>query len=121
MPVATLDDTAPEGYTTVHGYYRFTDIFYEWYACDSQSWLIPPSWLNVSAINARSRALPDCDLQEVRTLKAFIAYDAIVDPDHPLSTGKGGIELYLGTTSSVYACTHSLAYATLLIVSETCF
>ena len=39
MPVATSDDTAPEGYTTVHGYYRFTDIFYEWYACDSQSWL----------------------------------------------------------------------------------
>jgi len=35
MPVATLDDTAPEGYTTVHGYYRFTDIFYEWYVRDS--------------------------------------------------------------------------------------
>src|ERR1700753_2916232 len=30
MPVATLDNTAPDGYTTVHGYYRFTDIFYEW-------------------------------------------------------------------------------------------
>ncbi|KAF9652173.1 hypothetical protein BDM02DRAFT_3089827 [Thelephora ganbajun] len=74
MSVATSDDTAPEGYTTVHGYYRFTDIFYEW-----------------------SRALPDCDLQEVRSLKAFIAYDAIVHPDHPLSTTKGGVELYLGT------------------------
>ena len=32
MPVATSDDTAPEGYTTVYGYYRFTDVFYEWYA-----------------------------------------------------------------------------------------
>ena len=32
MPTATSDDTAPEGYTTVHGYYRFTDIFYEWCA-----------------------------------------------------------------------------------------
>ena len=31
MPVATLDNTTPDGYTTVHGYYRFTDIFYEWY------------------------------------------------------------------------------------------
>ena len=82
---------------------------------------LPLNWLNVSTINVRSRALPDCDLQEVRTLKAFIAYDAIVDPDHPLSTGKGGIELYLGTTSSVFARTHTLAYATLRIVSETCF
>lgn len=61
---------------------------------------LPSSWLNTSAINVRSRALPDCDLQEVRTLKAFIAYDAIVHPDHPLSTDKGGVELYLGTTSS---------------------
>ena len=32
MPVATSDDTTPEGYTTVHGFYRFTDIFYEWCA-----------------------------------------------------------------------------------------
>ena len=30
MPATTLDDTAPPGYTTVHGFYRFTDIFYEW-------------------------------------------------------------------------------------------
>jgi len=42
--------------------------------------------------------LPECDLQEVRSLKAFIAYDSIASPDHPLSVGKGGAELYLGTT-----------------------
>jgi hypothetical protein len=42
--------------------------------------------------------LPECDLQEVRSLKAFIAYDAIVHPDHPLAAGKGGVELYIGTT-----------------------
>ena len=47
----------------------------------------------------RSRTLPECDLQEVRSLKAFIAYDAIVHPDHPLSVEKGGAELYLGTTA----------------------
>lgn len=48
--------------------------------------------------DVRSRALPECDLQEVRNLKAFIAYDAIVHPDHPLSTGgEGGVKLYLGT------------------------
>ena len=37
MPVATSDDTAPEGYTTVHGYYRFTDIFYEWCALQANA------------------------------------------------------------------------------------
>jgi len=57
----------------------------------------PSSQLNVLAM-IRSRALSECDLQEVRSLKAFIAYDAIVHPDHPLSTGKGGVELYLGTS-----------------------
>jgi len=74
MPVATSNDTAPEGYTLVHGYYRFTDVFYEW-----------------------SRALPECNLHEVRTLKAFIAYDAIVDPEHPLAAENGGLKVYLGT------------------------
>jgi len=53
--------------------------------------------------------LPEWDLQEVRNLKAFIAYDAIVDPGHPLSTGKGGAELYLGEASSV--CTPPLSLA----------
>jgi len=105
MPAATSVDTAPEGYTTVHGYYRFTDIFYEWYACDPLT-----SWLTfeqtVWAIY-RSRALPECDLQEVRSLKAFIAYDSIASPEHPLSVGKGGAELYLGATPP-------LSYATLL-------
>jgi len=60
-------------------------------------------WLTSEAterIVYRSRALPECDLQEVRSLKAFIAYDSIASPDHPLSVGKGGAELYLGTTPS---------------------
>lgn len=48
----------------------------------------------------RSRALPDCNLQEVRSLKAFIAYDAIVDPEHPLAIDDGGMKAYLGTTQS---------------------
>ena len=90
MPAANAEDVAPEGYTTVHGYYRFTDIFYEW--CVLLHYRGSPS-----EDGTRSRALPECDLQEVRNLKAFIAYDAIVDPDHPLSTGAdGGVELYLG-------------------------
>ena len=45
--------------------------------------------------------MPECDLQEVRSLKAFIAYDSIASPDHPLSVGKGGAELYLGTNPSL--------------------
>ena len=59
----------------------------------------------------RNRALPECDIQEVRNLKAFIAYDAMTHPDHPLSTGKGGVELYLGTTSHISTLCH---HATLL-------
>jgi hypothetical protein len=31
-------------------------------------------------------------------LKAFIAYDAIVDPEHPLAVDDGGLKAYLGTT-----------------------
>ena len=106
MPVATSDDTAPEGYTTVHGYYRFTDIFYEWYACDPlKSCGLPSRRLNEPFwVVSRSRALPECDLQEVRSLKAFIAYDSIASPDHPLSVGKGGAELYLGATSPHLQC-----------------
>ena len=43
MPVATQDDNTPEGYTTVHGYYRFTDIFYEWCVCDPLKIVAGPS------------------------------------------------------------------------------
>lgn len=59
---------------TVHGYYRFTDIFFEW-----------------------SKVMPS--LECVRSLKAFIAYDCLVNPMHPLSNGKGGIELWNGTVT----------------------
>ncbi|THG99307.1 hypothetical protein EW026_g3009 [Hermanssonia centrifuga] len=55
------------------GYYRFTDIFFEWH-----------------------QALPNP--QTVGPLKATIAYDALVHPDHPLrKAGVDGIELYIGT------------------------
>ena len=42
--------------------------------------------------------MTECDLQEVRHLKAFIAYDAIVDPAHPLAVEDGGLKMYLGAT-----------------------
>ncbi|KAH9899896.1 hypothetical protein C8Q73DRAFT_681374 [Cubamyces lactineus] len=55
------------------GYYRFTDIFFEWH-----------------------QALPN--QADVSPLKALLAYSALVHPDHPLrKEGVNGIELYLGT------------------------
>ena len=46
MSAATSDDTAPEGYTTVHGFYRFTDIFYEWCVRSPRNHGLPSSWPN---------------------------------------------------------------------------
>ncbi|KAI0053569.1 hypothetical protein FA95DRAFT_1674104 [Auriscalpium vulgare] len=57
----------------VHGFYRYTDIWFEWH-----------------------QALPNQD--DGIPLKAILAYDALVDPDHPLRLeGKKGIELSIGT------------------------
>ncbi|RPD67192.1 hypothetical protein L226DRAFT_529578 [Lentinus tigrinus ALCF2SS1-7] len=57
----------------VTGFYRFTDIFFEWH-----------------------QALPNQD--DVSPLKALLAYNALVHPDHPLrKPGVSGIELHLGT------------------------
>jgi len=71
-------------------------------------WLaLEPTELIVWAIS-RARALPECDLQEVRFLKAFIAYDSIASPDHPLSVGKGGAELYLGTATPRFTIRNNL-------------
>ncbi|KZT12480.1 uncharacterized protein LAESUDRAFT_718741 [Laetiporus sulphureus 93-53] len=57
----------------VTGYFRFTDIFFEWH-----------------------QALPN--KEDIGPLKALISYDALVHPDHPLrEQGVDGIEMYLGT------------------------
>ncbi|KAI0832389.1 hypothetical protein BC628DRAFT_1310050 [Trametes gibbosa] len=57
----------------VIGYYRFTDIFFEWH-----------------------QALPN--QADVSPLKALIAYSTLVHPEHPLrKQGVNGIELHLGT------------------------
>ncbi|TCD69654.1 hypothetical protein EIP91_006671 [Steccherinum ochraceum] len=58
---------------TAIGYYRFTDIFFEWH-----------------------QALPNPE--DVSPLKAILAYNALVHPDHPLrKEGVDGIELFVGT------------------------
>ncbi|KAI6034344.1 hypothetical protein BKA83DRAFT_4188596 [Pisolithus microcarpus] len=57
----------------VTGYYRYTDIFFEWH-----------------------QALPNPE--DRSPLKALLAQDAFVHPDHPLhKEGVEGAELYLGT------------------------
>ncbi|KAH9853500.1 hypothetical protein C2E23DRAFT_777126 [Lenzites betulinus] len=59
--------------SAVIGYYRFTDIFFEWH-----------------------QALPN--QADVSPLKALIAYSTLVHPEHPLrKQGVNGIELHLGT------------------------
>ncbi|KAH9951611.1 hypothetical protein B0H21DRAFT_183121 [Amylocystis lapponica] len=61
------------GGPVIIGYYRFTDIFFEWH-----------------------KALPK--LEDISPLKAMLAYDALVHPDHPLHKPQvDGIEMYLGT------------------------
>ncbi|KAI0771598.1 hypothetical protein BD413DRAFT_613103 [Trametes elegans] len=57
----------------ITGYYRFTDIFFEWH-----------------------QVLPN--QEDVSPLKALLAYTSLVHADHPLrKQGVNGIELYLGT------------------------
>ncbi|KAG1892368.1 hypothetical protein F4604DRAFT_1565189 [Suillus subluteus] len=56
----------------ITGYYRYTDIFFEWH-----------------------QALPEADRSPLR---ASLAQDAFVHPDHPLhKEGVDGAELFLGT------------------------
>ncbi|KAI0796695.1 hypothetical protein C8Q75DRAFT_206669 [Abortiporus biennis] len=58
---------------TITGYYRFTDIYFEWH-----------------------QALPN--IEDIGPLKATISYNALVDPGHPLrKEGVDGIELFIGT------------------------
>ncbi|OCH94131.1 hypothetical protein OBBRIDRAFT_770486 [Obba rivulosa] len=62
--------------TLSHGYYRFTDIIFEW-------------------CQALSR------IEDWSPLKALLSYNALVSPDHPLrKEGVDGIELYLGSFAS---------------------
>ncbi|TFK55940.1 hypothetical protein OE88DRAFT_1652472 [Heliocybe sulcata] len=71
VPDESSQPTSPES-ATVTGYYRFTDIWFEWHT-----------------------ALPDETYRD--TLKAVLQYDAVVHRDHPLMEDPSkGIELYMG-------------------------
>ncbi|KAF8076494.1 hypothetical protein FPV67DRAFT_1618269 [Lyophyllum atratum] len=57
----------------ITGYYRYTDIWFEW-----------------------SQALPNPE--DARPLKAILAHDSITHPDHPLHVeGVEGVQMYMGT------------------------
>ncbi|KAF8974470.1 hypothetical protein BDZ97DRAFT_25748 [Flammula alnicola] len=57
----------------VTGYYRYTDIWFEWH-----------------------QALPDPE--DRAPVKAILAHDALVHPDHPLQVeGIKGVQMYMGT------------------------
>ena len=88
LPATGISSTPASGSRTI-GYYRFTDIFFEWYAIRATH----ASELSETLL--RHQALPNQD--DVGPLKALIAYNALVHPDHPLrKPGVNGIELYLG-------------------------
>ncbi|KAF9446955.1 hypothetical protein P691DRAFT_803252 [Macrolepiota fuliginosa MF-IS2] len=66
----------PADSETVTGYYRYTDIWFEWY-----------------------KVIPDAD--DGAALKGILAHDSLVHPDHPLHVeGITGIQLYHGTFES---------------------
>ena len=77
------------GRPVIFGYYRFTDIFFEWWGpLDTQL-------ETKSLIVCRHKTLPNPE--DISPLEASISYDAWVYPDHPLRNGrKDGIELHIG-------------------------
>ncbi|KAH9482738.1 Good for full DBP5 activity protein 2 [Psilocybe cubensis] len=63
----------PTSIPVVTGYYRYTDIWFEWH-----------------------QALPDID--DRAPVKAILSHDALVHPEHPLHVeGINGIQMYIGT------------------------
>ena len=77
------------GRPVIFGYYRFTDIFFEWWG------LLDTQLETKSLIVCRHKTLPNPE--DISPLKASISYDALVHPDHPLRNGrKDGIELHIG-------------------------
>ena len=73
----------------LQGYYRYTDIWFEWYG------LVKCHWSFRSGC-CRHQALPNKD--DGSPLKTVLAHDSLVHPDHPLRNGDPrGIELYMGT------------------------
>jgi hypothetical protein len=78
-------------FKTIHGFYRYTDVWFEWYV---RVWAFMDRTL-LTCRDFRHQVLPN--REDGFAVKAILAHDAIVHPDHPLRiAGKPGIELTIG-------------------------
>jgi hypothetical protein len=84
-------------FKTIHGFYRYTDIWFEW--CS----VVVSAFMDGTVLTCRDRrhqVLPN--REDGFAVKAILAHDAIVHPDHPLRiAGKPGIELTIGELVNV--------------------
>jgi hypothetical protein len=79
----------------IHGFYRYTDIWFEWYGV--RTWAFRCTIINLVWFR-RNKVLPN--KADGYAVKAILAHDALVHPDHPLRiAGKPGIELSIGEVS----------------------
>jgi hypothetical protein len=79
----------------VHGYYRYTDIWFEWYGIVPRRALVADGFILTCRDICRHQALPN--REDGYALKAILAHEPLVHPDHPLRLAdKPGIELSIG-------------------------
>ena len=92
----TATSLAKGGVEGTTGFYRFTDIYFEWYAHR-----VPLGRVSLAEGAQRHQVLPN--QEDVSPLKALLNYNALVHPDHPLrKPGVNGIELQLGLHCAIY-------------------
>jgi hypothetical protein len=84
-------------FKTVHGFYRYTDIWFEWYGW--RLWEFRGRDV-LTCRDCRNQVLPN--KEDGFAVKAILAHDAITHPDHPLRiAGKQGIELFIGELAHI--------------------
>ena len=95
-PTTTMPDLK-----TIHGFYRYTDIWFEWYGWRLWSEFTLERVLTLSGLDCRNQVLPN--KEDGFAVKAILAHDSITHPDHPLRiAGKQGIELFIGEARHIY-------------------
>ena len=87
-------------FKTIHGFYRYTDIWFEWYGLVVFI-MVVIDVLDFIRIDCRHQVLPN--KEDGFAVKAILAHDALTHPDHPLRiAGKQGIELFIGEPRATY-------------------
>ncbi|KAF8989628.1 hypothetical protein BDZ89DRAFT_974678 [Hymenopellis radicata] len=74
------------------GYYRWTDIWFNWREQPFFLWYTLPSNLEVD----RSEAVSAVNPGDGPKVKSMLAHDALVDVEHPLHPGVAEVELFIG-------------------------